>query len=333
MDTIGLDLHKRESQLCTLTEAGELREARIATTRERFTAVLGDRPPARILLEASTESEWVARHLESLGHEVIVADPNFAPMYATRRRGVKTDRRDALTLAEALRLGAYRPIHRASPAQRHVRAQLAVRDALIRTRTRCVLVARALTRRDGLRVASGNAAHFERKLAALELAAPLAAELAPLRAVLEPVNAEIERANAQLVATAGADPLIARLCTMPQIGTVTAVAFVATLDDVTRFHTAHQVAGYLGLTPREYSSGDRHQRGRISKTGNPRMRALLVETGWRILHSKDPGLAALRAWGDQVAVRRGRHIAAVALARRVSGILFALWRDGTTYRA
>ncbi len=95
MDTIGLDLHKRESQLCVLTEAGEIVERRIVTSRERFTAVLGSQPSARILVEASTESEWVARHLESLGHEVIVADPNFAPMYATRRRGVKTDRRDA----------------------------------------------------------------------------------------------------------------------------------------------------------------------------------------------------------------------------------------------
>ena len=84
MDTIGLDLHKRESQLCVLTEAGEIVERRIVTSRERLTAVLGARAPARILLEASTESEWVARHLETLGHEVIVADPNFAPIYATR---------------------------------------------------------------------------------------------------------------------------------------------------------------------------------------------------------------------------------------------------------
>ena len=106
MDNIGLDLHQRESQLCLLTEEGEVLERRIVTTRERFTAVLGGRPRARILLEASTESEWVARHLERLGHAVIVADPNFAPMYATRRRRVKTDRRDARTLAEACRLGA-----------------------------------------------------------------------------------------------------------------------------------------------------------------------------------------------------------------------------------
>jgi len=263
---------------------------------------------------------------------VIVADPNFAPMYATRRRGVKTDRRDARTLAEACRLGAYRPIHRASARQRHVRAQLVVRDALIRTRTRYVNVVRALTRREGLRVATGGPEHLERKLAALPLAPELVAELAPLRVVLEPVNVEIARADEQLAATAAGDPLFARLRTAPAIGPVTAVAFVATLDDVRRFRTAHQVEGYLGLTPREYSSGERQQRGRISKTGSPRMRALLVEAGWRILRSNDPVAAPLRAWAERIAARRGTNVAAVALARRLAGTLYAMWRDGTTYR-
>ena len=78
MDHIGIDVHKNESQLCILGEQGERKEQRIRTTPERFAAVLGERPRARILLEASTESEWVARCLERLGHEVIVADPNFA---------------------------------------------------------------------------------------------------------------------------------------------------------------------------------------------------------------------------------------------------------------
>jgi transposase len=333
MDTIGLDLHKRESQLCVLTEDGEVIERRIVTSRERFTAVLGNRAPARILLEAATESEWVARHLESLGHEVIVADPNFAPMYATRRRGVKTDRRDARTLAEACRLGAYRPIHRASAVQRHVRAQLAVRDALIRTRTRYVSVVRALTRRDGLRLASGGPEHLEAKLAALALAPPVQAEIAPLRVVLDPLNAQITAADEQLAAVATADPVVERLRTAPGIGPVTAVAFVATLDVVTRFGSAHQVAAYLGLTPREYSSGERQQRGRISKTGSPRMRALLVEAAWRVLRSPQTTAAPLRAWAERIAVRRGRSVAAVALARRLAGILYAMWRDGKDYRA
>ena len=122
MDTIGLDLHKRESQLCILAEDGTVTERRIVTSRERFTAILGNRPGACILLEASTESEWVAQHLETLGHDVIVADPNYAPMYATRARRVKTDKRDARALAEALKLGAFRAAHRVSSERRHIRA-------------------------------------------------------------------------------------------------------------------------------------------------------------------------------------------------------------------
>jgi transposase len=98
MDYVGIDLHKKESQICILSEGGQLSECRIRTEPRRFAEVLGGRPRARILLEASTETEWVARSLEGLGHEVVVADPNFAPMYATRTRKVKTDRRDARAL-------------------------------------------------------------------------------------------------------------------------------------------------------------------------------------------------------------------------------------------
>ena len=108
MEYVGIDLHKKESQICLLTETGEVMERRIRTEPQRFAEVLGGRPRARILVEASTESEWVARCLEALGHEVVVADPNFAPMYATRTRKVKTDRRDARALQEACLLGAYR---------------------------------------------------------------------------------------------------------------------------------------------------------------------------------------------------------------------------------
>lgn len=80
MDSIGIDVHKNNSQVCILTEEGELIERRIRTTRGRFAAILGGRKRGRMLIEASTESEWVARCLEELGHDVVVADPNFAPM-------------------------------------------------------------------------------------------------------------------------------------------------------------------------------------------------------------------------------------------------------------
>jgi transposase len=143
--------------------------SRIRTEPQRFAEVLGARP--RILLEASTESEWVARCLEALGHELMVADPNFAPMYATPTRKVKTDRRDARALAEAWLLGVYRPAHRLSDTQPHVRGRLAVRDALVRTRTRYISLIRALLRRHGWRVPMGSAETFSRRVMARPQAA------------------------------------------------------------------------------------------------------------------------------------------------------------------
>jgi transposase len=333
MDTIGLDLHKRESQLCILTTDGELIERRIATTRERFTAVLRGRPRARILLEASTESEWVARHLESLGHEVIVADLGFAPMYATRSRRVKTDKRDARALCEACRLGAYRAIHRVSDAQRHVRADLAVRDAVVRTRTRYVALIKAAVRREGLRLTQGDPERTAAKLAAAPLPEATARELAPLVALLEPVNAAIADADRRLAALARESAPARLLQTMPMIGPVTALGFVAALDDINRFEGPHQVAAYLGLVPSEHSSGEQQHRGRITKRGDSRTRWLLVEAAWRIRRSKDPALAPLNMWADRIAARRGKRVAIVALARRLAGILYAMWRSGTPYAA
>jgi transposase len=333
MDIIGLDLHKRESQLCIGHPEGKLTEQRIATSRERFTAVLGNRPRARILLEAATESEWVAQHLEALGHEVIVADPNFAPMYATRSRRVKTDKRDARTLYEAAQQGTYRPAHRLSTARRHVRAELAVRDSLVRARTRCLALAKALVRRDGLRVPSSASRLVMRRIQELPLSEVLGAELAPLVAVVAPLTEQIRAAEGRLAHLVATDPEMQRLATMPTIGPVTACAVVATADDITRFPSAHAFEAYFGLVPSERSSGEKCRRGAITKTGNPRVRWLLIEAAWRILHSKRADTLALRRWALRIAARRGKRVAAVALARRIAGILYAMWRDAVPYDA
>jgi transposase len=259
---IGMDVHKQETQVCIEDAAGTVvLEQRLRTTRERFTAVFGGRPRARILLEAATESEWVAPHREGLGHEVIVADPNYAAMYATRSRRVKTDRRDARTLADACRLGAYHPAHRTSAAQREVSAGLAVREALVRTRTRYLSVIRALLRRAGIRVPSGSAAAFPLRLAQVARPPPQQAAVAPRVAVLAPLNAAIAAADARVARRRAVDPVARRLATTPGVGPVTAVAFRATLDDVARFARPGQVAAYLGLVPREHSSGERQRRG------------------------------------------------------------------------
>jgi len=217
MEIIGLDLHQRERQRSINADDGTITDRRMATSRERFTAVFGERPPTRILLEASTESEWVARHLESLGHEVIVADPNDAPMYANRSRRTKTDQRDARTLMDACETGAWRPAYRLSEARRHVRVELAVRDALVRTRTRYIALAKALVRRDGLRVPTSSSAWVPTRIAELELSPTLTTELAPLFAVFAPLTAQIAVADARIAAFVPEDPIAARLTTAPGV--------------------------------------------------------------------------------------------------------------------
>jgi transposase len=332
MDHIGIDAGMMNSHICELQEIGEVVERQIRTERKRLADVFGNRPKARILLEASTESEWIAGCLEELGHEVIVADPNYAPMYAQRSRRIKTDRRDARALAEACRLGAYRPAHRASPAQRDVRARLGIRELLVRTRTRWIVHIRSLLRRDGLRLAPGRAENFVARVNDLSLSSQLASQIAPVLELLAPLNTQIAVLDTEVAARASEDERTRGLMTAPGVGPVTAVAFVATVDRVTRFRSAHQLESYLGLVPREWSSSETQRKGSITKAGNTRMRWLLVEAAWCILRrKKKPETTHLREWADRIALRRGSHVAAVALARRLAGILYAMWRDGSEY--
>ena len=245
---------------------------------------------------------------------------------------MKTDRRDARTLAEACRLGAYRPAHRTSDKQRHIRAQLAVREAMVCTRVKYISLISTLLRRDGFSVKSGAARHFLLRLAALELPAQLREEVAPLVELLQALNEQIKKADARLAKLVQDDEVVARLCTMPGVGPVTATSFAATLDDVTRFGGAKQVRSYLGLVPSEHSSGERQQRESISKAGPSRARAMLVEVAWQILRRHTPATEALHLWAARIAARRRKKIAAVALARKLAGILYAMWRDGTGFR-
>ena len=266
MWNIGLDVHQRETQVCILTPAGSVTEQRLPTTRARLTGYFGPLAPSQVLLESSTESEWVAQCLEALGHTVLVADPSFAPMYGRRRR-TKTDRRDARALAEACASGVYRLAHRLSAHQREVRGALAVRQSLVRTRTRWINYIRGRLRGEGLRLARGTPTTFARRVQALALPAPLAGQLAPLLTLLPTLTAAIAAADQQLATWAGQDPIAATLQSVPGVGPLTALAFIATLDDVTRFPTAREVPAYLGLVPRERSSGEMVRRGGISKAG------------------------------------------------------------------
>jgi transposase len=333
MEYGAIDLHQRKSLIRVVDADGRvLLDRTVLTSREGFRQVFEGRARLRVLLESGTDSEWVAQTIEACGHEVIVADPNYALMYGHRARHIKTDKRDVAALAEACRLGIYRPAHRVSATQRGVRRDVRIRAQLVGVRTQAINLLRAQLRQEGVRLPAGGAESTVARLARLEMPTALREALAPLRDVLTAVAPLIAAGDARVATHAATDPTVQRLMTVPGIGPITAVTYRATLDTVERFGDAGASTAFLGLVPREDSSGTRQRKGAITKAGPSPVRTLLVQAGWVVWRQRQ-GRGALHAWVERLAARRGRRIAIVALARRLARILYAIWRDATVYHA
>jgi len=332
MEYGAIDLHLRHSQIRIVREDGSVVvDRRISTSREALTALFGDRAPMRVVVETGTDSEWVAQTVEACGHEVVVVDPNYALMYGTWQRRVKTDRRDAAGLAEANRRGIYRAAHRVSASQRQQRRVLRVREQLIRVRTQAINLLRAQLRQEGHRLPSGSAAYAVARYRALTVPAALDQALAPVIALLEHLAPALAAANTEATAAARQDPIVRRLITAPGVGPITGLTYRAVVDDIGRFRDAAAASAYFGLVPREDSSAERQCRGRITKMGPSTPRSLLIQAAWGVWRqrARDP----LQGWVRRLAERRGRRIAIVALARRLCRILYAMWRDGADYQS
>ncbi len=169
-----------------------------------------------------------------------------------------------------------------------------------------------------------------KRVRALELPDELRDAIEPLLKSHEDVCAQIENVDKKVEQAVKDDERVQRLTTVPSVGPVTAATFIAIVDDVGRFESAHKLQSYVGLVPKEYSSGEKQQRGHITKAGNSRMRSLLVECAWGILRRQNPKSEPLARWAARIAERRGKRIAAVALARKLAGILFAMTKNART---
>lgn len=331
MEHVGIDLGRRQSHVCRVTADGEVRHQRVTTTAEALAKALGE-GPGRVLVEASAISEWVARAIERLGTwEVVVADPNFAPMYAERTRRVKTDRRDAEALALACARGTYQPSHRLSDDARQLRATVKARKTLVRMRARIATQARALLAPHGLSLPTGSTENFTRRWRQAQLPEQATRGMGPLVEAMSALEDPIADADASLTTVCKQDESARRLTSVPGVGPVTAVTWLATLDTPHRFASGEHLVAYLGLVPREWSSSEVRLQGRITKAGPVELRDLLVEAAWTVLTRPSAQNEPLRTWALGVAERRGRRRAVVALARKLARVMFAVWRDGTTY--
>ena len=248
------------------------------------------------------------------------------------QHGRKTDRIDAEVLARAVESGHIPRAHVLSPERRELRMQLSVRKALVETRSQFVTSARGLLRAKGQKLAGCAAEVFVARFREAKFGDDVNALCAPLLALLVALEPELATTERKIQQLAEHEPITQFLMTAPGVGLIVAAMFVSVVDDAKRFHKAHQLESYLGLVPSEDSSGGKRRIGAISKQGNPYLRALLVQSAWCILRLRDTS-DPLKVWADAVAARRGKRIAVVAVARRLAGVLWAMWRDGTVYDA
>ena len=332
MQHVAIDLGGRESQVCIRAADGTIVEEKRHATR-LLAKLMEKWPPSRVILETSAEAFRVADAAKAAGHEVRVVPATLVKSLGVGARGIKTDQRDARALSEAscrIDLGS---VHIPTAGSRELKSVCGAREELVECRTKLINNVRGWMRGQLWRLASGTSKTFHDRVRghAASLQMELPAHVTRCLETIEHLTQQIRAADLQLRELVKSDPICQALMTVPGVGPVTAVRFRAALDDVSRFDSAHGVQSYLGLTPGECSSSDRQRRTGITKAGPSAPRRLLIQSAWAAwrYYPNEP----MVTWARRIAERRSKFVAIVALARKMAGVLFALWRDGTTYQS
>lgn len=332
MRNVALDIGKGKYVLCEVLEGKVVQRAAARGHRELEQLLGPPAAPARVAFEACREGWWLHDQLAKWGHQPVMLDSTRVRRLGVGHHRRKNDPIDAEVIARALERGYVHAAHVLSKDRREIRNQLALRATLIETRTRYVNVARGLAVSEGLQLPSCSTENFARHARSATWSATMGLQIEPLLSSLEHGEIAIEQATERLHSLCKTEPTISRLATVPYVGLITAATFVSVLDDGGRFHDGHQVASYLGLVPSENTSNSAPRLGSITKAGNRWARTMLVQCAWLMLTKGDPE-DPLVAWARAIWERRNKFIAAVALARKLAGILWSLWKNETVYIA
>jgi transposase len=328
-----LDVSKEETAFCVKGEDGViLARGKVSTEPSALFEMLREHClcPERIVLETGTLSGWLARELGDLGLPVDVIDARQAHAVMKLQRN-KTDAGDAELLAELARSGFCRVVSVSSEAAQEARVLLKARSHLVRHRRDTENAIRGLLGSLGLRFPKGTGKLAGRVGAALEDRPELRAAIGPLLSVVAALKREIAGLDQEVMARAQAAPACRVLMSVPGVGPVTALAYVATIDDPARFAKSRAVGAYLGLTTRRFQSGEMDYSGRISKMGDAMLRSLLYEAANSLLtvvRKAHP----LKDWARRIGRRKGHKKACVALARKLAVILHRMLITGEPFR-
>jgi transposase len=330
----GLDVSLEETTVCVVDEEGRIvREARVPSEPEALVAFLQGLGLAleRVGLEACSLSAWLYEGLTAAGLPAVCLETRHAKA-AMSAMPNKTDRNDARAIAQIVRTGWFRAVHVKSPACRSWRALLAARRLVLNKLRDIENGVRALLRETGLKLGSPNRKEFAARVRELATDDPVLSALAePLLAVVEAMSRELARLTKQILAVVRDEPVCRRLMGVPGVGPLTALASRATIDRPDRFRRSRDLGAHLGLTPKRYQSGESDVQGGISRCGGELARTALYEAAHSLL-VRGRGWSSLRAWGMQVAKRRGMARARIAVARKLAVVLHRVWADGTEFR-
>jgi transposase len=331
MQHLAIDLGSRESQVCVRGPTGDiLLERKVPTAK--LPGFLAKQPHSRVIVETSAEAFMVADAAAEHGHEVRVVPATLARTLGVGERRQKNDQRDARKLSEVSTRIDLPSVHVPSHKARERKALCNSRKTLLAARTKLVNYVRGYLRARALIVRGRARPIFASTVRAVLLSHDdgLPEHVDHVLQSIESLNEHIKSLDQDLLDIAQRDPVCQRLMTIPGVGPVIATRFVSVVDQPERFQSAHHVMSYVGLTPGENSSSLRVQRTGITKAGATDLRAALVQGAWTLMRykSNDP----MVVWALALAKRRNRFIAVTALARKLTGLLWAIWTQGTTYQ-
>jgi transposase len=337
--TIGVDLAKTVFEVAIANRQWHI-VARHRFNRRQFTHFLATVSPTHIVMEACGTAHFWGRFAQKHGHSVTLLPPAYVRPYVRRN---KTDRTDAEALLEATRSGQIPSVPVKSVAQQALVALHRIREQWMTTRTARINTLRGILREQGLLLPAGAGPALRAIPAILEDAeTPLANSLCRMIALMHEeirqLDACIGALERELRAIAAADPVATRLREIPGIGLLTATALVGTVGHIHAFGRARQFASWLGLTPREFSSGTHRRLGGISKRGDVYLRCLLTHGARAVLRSahrrrtaQEP-LTRLHQWALMVQGRRGHNKATIAVANKLGRIVWAVWAHDATFK-
>ena len=309
-----------------------VREAKVASEPEALVALLRGLglPIVRVGLEAGPLSQWLHDGLRGAGFDVVLLEARHVKA-ALSAMAVKTDRRGARGIAQLLRMGWYRPVHRKSVPSQEVRALLGARKQLQVKVVDLEQTLRGLLRGFGLKVGDVSRSKLPARIRELAAGhAMLEKIVEPLLAAREAMWREFAKLHREVLTSVKEDQVCRRLMTVPGVGAVVSLTYKAAVDDPDRFKTSKSVGALFGLTPKRYQSGETDVTGGITRVGDASVRSALHDAA-NVLLSRVTRFSTLKRWAVDVAKRRGMRRAKVALARKLATVLHRIWADGTEF--